>query len=48
MENIFDVNEFAIQELETIEAPLTDYQAGFILGSVIAIDIAGTAAICAC
>ncbi len=48
MENIFDVEKFSIMELETIEAPLTDYQAGAIVGGVLAIEVAALIAVAAC
>lgn len=48
MEMVFDAKEFNIVELETIEAPLTDYQAGVVAGVTTGVGIAAIVAVAAC
>lgn len=48
MEITFDAEQFNIVELETIEAPLTDYQAGVAAGVVTGVGILGIVAVAAC
>lgn len=48
MDYTFDVQEFSIKELETVEAPLTEYQQGAIVGGILAVEVFAIAAVCAC
>lgn len=48
MEMTFDAEQFNILELETIEAPLTDYQAGVAAGVATGVGILGIVAVAAC
>ncbi|MBU3228120.1 daptide-type RiPP [Clostridium algidicarnis] len=48
MENLFNIEEFQIVELETIEAPLSDFQSGVAAGVVTGVGIGAIAAVAAC
>lgn len=48
MEMTFDARQFNIVELESIEAPLTDYQAGVAAGVLTGLGILGIVAVAAC
>jgi hypothetical protein len=48
MEMTFDAKQFNIVELETIEAPLSDYQAGVAAGVVTGVGILAIVAVAAC
>lgn|GEM_PF-6670042 len=49
MEGILNINEFEIQELECIEAPMSDEKkAGIAVGIVVGLELIAIGAIAAC
>lgn len=49
MESLLNVNEFAIQELECIEAPMSnEKKAGIAVGVVVGIELVALGAVAAC
>ena len=49
MENVLNINEFAIEELETIEAPMSsDEKAGMATGVIVGTGLVAIGAVAAC